>query len=390
VRCPTELELARAVGTDALAGHFAECRGCRDERDRFERAIELAREVPLKLPPPSRREEVRTAVLAQALGSHPMARLALPPKRSRRLLSLGVAIAGVAAAAAAFAFVAWPAGRDPATHLHATITAHPGARYTALSTAPDEVVRLEHGTIDVAVAPLHPGERFRVVVGDAEVEVRGTAFEVVAADDRLVSVEVKHGRVEVRPRDRTHAVLDAGAKWRAADVARAPAPSPPPAPVVAPPAPPPPRPRATPRPRVTPAPPPAPPAPPRARAPEELAYDDAWSAMRARDYARASAAFARVMLLAPDGSLVEDAAFWQAVALARGGRRTQAITAFRDFLDAHPRSPHAGEASAMLGWLLLDTGERAEAARHFRAAIGDPSKSVRASARSGLDALGER
>ena len=107
--------------------------------------------------------------------------------------------------------------------------------------------------------------------------------------------------------------------------------------------------------------------------------------MRAKDYATAATKFARVMILAPDGSLVEDAAFWQAVALARAGRRAQATTAFRDFLDAHPRSPHAGEGSAMLGWLLIDAGDRAEAGRRFRAAVDDPSKSVRDSARSGLD-----
>ena len=93
-----------------------------------------------------------------------------------------------------------------------------------------------------------------------------------------------------------------------------------------------------------------------------------------------------MLIVAPDAKLAEDAAFWYAVALARGRHGGQAITAFRDFLDAHPQSPRAGEASAMLGWLLLDAGERAEAARRFRAAADDASTAVRDSARSGLDA----
>jgi TolA-binding protein len=128
---------------------------------------------------------------------------------------------------------------------------------------------------------------------------------------------------------------------------------------------------------------------PPARAVEEIAYDEAWSAMRSKDFGRAAAAFARVMILAPDGGIAEDAMFWHAVALARGGRRGQATTAFRDFLDAHARSPHAGEANAMLGWILLDAGARGEAVRRFRAAVDDPRKSVRDSARSGLDAAGQ-
>jgi len=355
----------------------------------FDDVIALAREIPLNLPSPSRREEVRTAVLA----SHRLVRLPLPPtRRPRTTLSsasrMGVAIAGVAMAAAAVVLaVVIPRDRAaPAPHVHATITARDGARYTAISTAPDEIVRLEHGTIDVAVAPLHPGERFRVIVGDAEVEVRGTAFTVNTADDRLVSVDVHHGRVEVRPRQRPTTMLGAGEAWRAPQRAVArelleqvefelPTPTARPTRIE----------RAISSP---PSPPSAPPViEPPARAAEELAYDEAWTAMRANNFGKAATTFARVMLLAPDSSLAEDAMFWQSVALARGGKRAQAVTAFRDFLDTHPRSPHAGEASAMLGWLLLDSGEKAEAARRFRAAANDPSKAVRDSAQSGLDSL---
>jgi len=65
-------------------------------------------------------------------------------------------------------------------------------------------------------------------------------------------------------------------------------------------------------------------------------------------------------------------------------------SAFRDFLDAHARSPRAGQASAMLGWLLIDARAFDEAARRFDAASGDPDPAVRRSARAGLDALARR
>jgi TolA-binding protein len=351
------------------------------KRYSYDDAIALVREAPLNLPSPSRREEIRTAVLAMARVSLSSPTTGVRPPRRR----IGVAVAMLAAAAAVLAFIL---DAPAAPHTHATVTAPSGAHFTHGSTAPDEIVRLTDGTIDVEVAPLHTGERFRVIIGDAEVEVRGTAFEVVASADRLVSVDVRHGKVEVRPLGRPAMVLVAGGAWRAEPPKRAERP----APVEEPPPPPPtepaPKPRRAKLVEQQQTPPPLPPAATvaPARAPEELAYSDAWSAMRTKDFARAATSFARVMILAPDSGLAEDATFWQAVALARGHRRAQAITAFRDFLDAHPRSPHAGEGNTMLGWLLVDTNERAEAARRFRAAVDDPRKSVRDSARSGLEA----
>src|SRR5204862_7461014 len=59
------------------------------------------------------------------------------------------------------------------------------------------------------------GERFRVRVGAAEVEVRGTAFAVTAADDHLVAVRVEHGRVEVRPDAGAATMLSGGEAWGA-------------------------------------------------------------------------------------------------------------------------------------------------------------------------------
>jgi hypothetical protein len=55
-----------------------------------------------------------------------------------------------------------------------------------------------------------------------------------------------------------------------------------------------------------------------------------------------------------------------------------------DFLLRHPDSPRAGEVSVMLGWLLVDSGERARAEALFRAATTDPRSEVRRSAEAGL------
>ena len=122
----------------------------------------------------------------------------------------------------------------------------------------------------------------------------------------------------------------------------------------------------------------------------ERSYDQAWGALRAGDFHRAAGGFARVLLLDPDGPLVEDASFWRAVALARGQRAAEARSAFRDFLDGFGASHHAGEANAMLGWLLIDTRSYDEAAQRFTAAAGDANLTVRRSARAGLDALARR
>jgi TolA-binding protein len=358
----------------------------------LERAIELARRVDAPMPGPARVEEVRTALLAAASFEEPV-----PARGPRRWWWGGVLAAAAAVMLAVVVARSTSLGRATGAHRHGTIHAHRAAIYTPPSSSPDEIVMLHDGTIDVDVAPLHAGERFRVVVGDAEIEVHGTAFAVTARAGRLVEVVVQHGVVEVRTRDERR-TLTAGESWR--DPTRtatviAPAPVAP-APVVPAPVVPAPVAAATRAPvvRAPVVPAPAPPSPaaaepaaPALRLPEEVAYDDGWTAMRAGRFTDAASAFARVQALAPTGSLAEDAGFWYAVALARANQPALAITAFRDYLDAFPTSRRAGEASAMLGWLLVDARNSREAARRFRAAIADPDSTIRASAEAGLAAV---
>jgi len=124
-----------------------------------------------------------------------------------------------------------------------------------------------------------------------------------------------------------------------------------------------------------------------ARSAEETAYNDAWDAMRASDFDRAAAGFAHARALAPAGALADESAFWRAVALARATSSAGAAAAFRDMLRAYPASPRRGQASAMLGWLLVEGRQLEEAAVRFRAAVADPDEAVRASASQGLAAL---
>jgi TolA-binding protein len=238
-------------------------------------------------------------------------------------------------------------------------------------------VRLVDGTLTVQVEPLARGERFRVVTAGGEVEVVGTAFDVTAEGDRLVGVRVMHGVVRVKDAGGRTQVLEAGDLWQPA--ARRDAV------LIGPPAPEPALEPARPAPRqiqkqIDP-PPPAP-----GRSEGQKAFDDAWSALRAERFDEAAGAFARAAATGA-GRMAEDAGYWQAVALARAGQSAKAARAFESFLGAWPGSTRAGEASAMLGWILFDARDYQGAARRFRAAVTDPSARVRKSAADGLNAI---
>jgi TolA-binding protein len=387
--CPNELELARAAseGSSAeLAAHLAACATCARAVEADREAIALARRIAVRVPAPEQCEEMRTSILAAGAAI----RSAPPARRTRAWVVAGT----LAAAAATLGFVLVPRGDGHVAFAnHGTVQPHGGARYAASALAPDEIVTLHDGAIDVEVSPLPPGSRFRVVTADSEIEVRGTAFEVSAQLGRLTGVIVRHGLVEVRVHGGAPRLLATGETWSAPPAITAEAAAPAPTDVVvvvgqrviATPAPA----RRAPRiaATVAPAPGAAPPARPE-RSPQDLAYDAAWVAMRAGDFGKAATTFARVGILDPDGPLAEDASFWYAVALARA-KRTEAMSAFRELLDRYPRSSHVHEASAMLGWILVDAHVPDEAERRFRAALAARSPKVRESARAGLAALGK-
>jgi TolA-binding protein len=459
-RCPDPVDLARAAseqreGDDA---HLSACGSCRAEVEAQRRFLALARGLPAPAPGAERVEAVRSAVLAAAC--------APPPPRRAWWRSTG-AIFAAAAAVALLLAGGWlsrrghvnghestpaagvrgdrtegaEAGRAGPERTESTLAAlqrgppelraaivqpHPGARHTQTAGPPDQIVRLSEGTLTVSVAPLGPGERFRVLVGRAEVEVHGTAFDVTARANRLVEVRVLRGRVAVRPEGRGAVLLSPGERWGPpAEAAPAPGPTPAPAPAEAP-SEQPPRVKASarpvfiarseprtvpaakaPEPRVLEA--PAPSVEARAAVPAcqaadrevsspteveaeeqgptpaEAAFEQGFALLRSGEPAQAALSFDRAARAAGGEGIGEDASYWRAVALGRAARPTEAARAFRHFLGAFPDSNRSGEAEAMLGRLLLSQGDAAGARRLFEAASGDAAPRVRKAALHGLE-----
>lgn len=405
--CPSDHELSRAFSETAdarLSSHLRTCARCSAEWTSLEQLATLGAALPASPASSLDREELRTEILSRA-ATAPRASAAKTATGWRPLTAVAIG------AAAAIAFVVWslpdasrapaPAGRAStvaAAALRATVSPAAGARFERLGAQPDETVRLVDGTLDVEVARLGRGERFRVLTADAEVEVRGTRFQVTAARGQLLLVHVTHGRVEVRQGAGPTAVLGVGEDWTRANAARASVElgaldrgSPAVAVVAA-------SLRSTPRvqpvralPAV--AGPVAPTGAEQSAAPvgaDVLAFDEGWTALRAGDASAAAEAFDRAMSANPRGPIAEDASFWHALALGRAGRRASAAQAFASFLGRFEASARAGEASAMLGWLLLEDGDLAGAERRFAAARDDSVPAVSSSARAGLEEIARR
>jgi TolA-binding protein len=398
--CPPARVLSREFtldisgrGNRRIRDHVGVCPACAAEWRALERLRELARGLPAAGASPAELEGVRTVLLVDSR----------PARAGRGKPLLWVLISAVAAAVAlaslhprARKVGASSTGRPGAvarptsTRGERRGTVHPnsGAVFATLGGQPDEVVRLRDGSIGVEVEPLAEHERFRVVTGDAEVEVRGTSFVVAAVGDRLRDVSVVHGRVVVRPHGGEAATLGSGQRWTAAEPAPAPAPERPVARGAAT------RPVARRKQALGPA---------AAKAvagrtslatpalsAAEIAFADGWQALRSQRFSQAASAFARASAAAGGAPLAEDAWFWKAVCEARVPRPAEARASLAAFIERFPRSPRVGEASAMLGWILLDGGRLDEAARQFTFAARDPSDEVRQSAQAGLEQVAAR
>ena len=382
-RCPPGWKLTRFVSEgaadDALEAHLAGCHRCAGERGRL---LELADHAALLRAPAEMSAASRQAISARLLGG------AATAHRAARRPRLAVALACAAAATASVAIaVAMSTGaRDvrpgdqvqaapaPAPASRASVRAVGAARFVRVQAPPDEIIRLDEGTIVLEVAPLPRGERFRVQTNDGVVEVRGTRFEVSASDHSLVSVSVSKGRVEVQSQAGALAVLDPGDEW-----VRGPAPEPPAAapassaslqvsPKLA---------AAAAKLPIQPA------AREQATRAVKTSFDRAWSLLRQGHAREAAALFADVERAARDQGTQEDALYWRAVATARTGDGTEARRLFVALLKRFPRASRSGQAATALGWLLLDSGDTSEAARAFERAMNDPSPAIRASAAEG-------
>ena len=396
--CLNPEQLTRAafdVGASRLLGHAGKCPHCAASL----RALSELRSVAQQLPDGAPTEEAADAVLAQILAAD----LKEAPPR-RRPASKAVLHALVAASlflSIGIAFALFHTHQD-AAHLHqdwskivrnrkahrATVHPNPGAKFSIAAGQPDEIVRLTGGAITVHVDKLHAGERFRVVTGNAEIEVRGTTFDVRADHDQLTSVRVISGEVAVRPHRQPEVLLHPGERWPSVESALPPLPEAE-APSVA---------EAeqdevirrlhphksdvpsddaqSPQTEAS-----------KARKAAEAAFNEGWSAYNVGNYRQAAHRFDDAFAADPRSGFAEDAMFWKAVALDHVHNERRAAQALSFFIATYPESRRIPEASAMLGWKALDSGDTKQARALFIRAQKSPSERVRNSAAQGLERL---
>ncbi|MFO0728244.1 MAG: FecR domain-containing protein [Myxococcota bacterium] len=388
--------------------HVRSCANCRARRASLARAIEVARGLPVLEPSPEVLERGRAGVLGQ-LG--PGAPVSVRPRRW--------ALWGLAAAAALLIVLLGtlrspgkadaPVARAAVRLLEESQFEHEVTQ-AAQGTLQEEVVRLHQGQLELKVAKLSSEERFRVVSGDAEVEVRGTAFQVAVNQDRLKSVRVLEGVVVVRVRGEPAVWLERGGSWSAP--AEAPPPesgevetrSPPPhafpdaprsaqgrsappkleRPALPPPAAPGPAPLSAEDASIAPedaAPPPdeTPPIPPDAGAlpvasaapiaapppvvdldRAEQEFKTGWSLLRGGRPEQAVPHLEAAQRLAGDDGLAEDAGYWFAMAL--DSAKQPATAALQSFLERYPNSSRWDAVALLLAQHHLEDGhaERAK------------------------------
>jgi TolA-binding protein len=383
--CPRPIELSRAlvVGIDdQLRAHLDGCLRCSAEVESHAAVVGETHYLPIVEPTHEHARGVRAALLASAR---------TPAAVPRSRLVWGFATAGALAAAAVLAFVLVRPQPAPVVS-HATVLPHAGAALMRVDSGSDETVRLAHGTLTVKVAKADR-QRFRVVTGDAELDVQEAAFDVSVDRDHLSAVRVIYGRVEIRAQGAEPRVLSAGERWdielartepvedlvQIAEEADAPAISEPAKPI---------RKHKAPQRALSEKPAPPVSSPARPKRPIEVLFEEGWSTLAAGDAATAASIFERAAQAAPKDPLAEDAWFWRASALARA-KSSSAAGALDAFLARYPSSPRVGEASAMLGWLTIDNDlDRAE--RLFNLAVKDRVAAVRASATKGLTAIAQR
>ncbi len=240
------------------------------------------------------------------------------------------------------------------------VEAEEGTRFTLEGPRADRVVNLQAGRVHCVVVDRAPGERFRVVVGGAEVEVTGTRFDVVARGDMLSEVVVAEGEVLVRLETGAVHRLASGDRW-ARSAARAPA-------AVASSM----EPTDVPVPEMAPA-----PTPP----PVEVAFGEALARFDAADYAGAMRRFATIQ----SGPLAADARFWAAVSRVRMGRDEDALHVVEAALQAGVPTEREGMMHCLAGQLLASLGRVAKARQHLREAASDDIHPAVAACGRGLD-----
>ena len=413
-RCPPSWKLSRAFSDGAspeLALHMRRCSSCHDQWVAMEQVTAVADSLPEPILADSRKEQLG-AQLLNALSDCPTATHWPGSRRMWALLASAVVTGGLL----------WLLG-----HRHtvvassaASIHAIGAATFARMRPLPDELVRLESGTLQVDVLPLEHGQRLRIATGDAELETVDGLLDVSAIRDQLVAVRIWRGHVELRAAS-FHLSLRAGDQWSSGSytgntafaIIRNPLepssrntpigfrdPDVPSVPSVA----------ASDRtrrrgnassvrvgsatvsheeraaPRISETFRTTEPqqAPPGSASREPSSFERGWFFLRSGYPSRAVDAFREALHTRPDDGLQEDTVFWLGVAEVRAGQSLNARNTLSMFISRFPNAARSGEASAMLGWLLIDCRDFKGAKNAFQGALNDPVDSVRSSAEKGL------
>ncbi|MCX5746277.1 MAG: tetratricopeptide repeat protein, partial [Proteobacteria bacterium] len=378
---------------------------------------ELGKQLPYDRPDVERREAMRAALLVRA-------REDVPPVRGRWTTIGGAFVAGAAAAAAVALLLArspgtssptsspTPAASNAPVAQRAQIESSSAAELEHTITPAGELVRLHAGSVHLAVGDA----RVTVKTGDASIVGIG-AYDVSVHGDRLAAVVVTAGSATVTVDGQRAVFLAAGQTWTApiqtADVspivpvpvpvpssakaitadphptmeervARKPNPDPLLIPTAKPDPKPDPIPTATPKPDPIPMPTPSPdpPPPPAPVGVTGVRFAKGWDLLRAGKPGEAAIELGAAAD-AGEGDLASDARYFQAIALVRAGRKTEAERAYVQFIDRAPTSLRHGRAAVALAHLIAERGDRTSARRWYESALADVDPGVVASARAG-------
>ena len=187
------------------AEHLLECAPCRDaleDSPPLAEAMRVLRETPAL--PADRQRAVEQRLVASLTTAprrrHPWALAAVP-----------LALAALWLLAPRWAAKLAPV-KAPAPVSHAAAEVEAGARVETLQKGKDELLTLD-GVATFRVRPLPPRHRFRVRMGDDEIEVKGTTFRLHGDAAGLREISVSEGLVEVRTRCCGTRSVGAGQRW---------------------------------------------------------------------------------------------------------------------------------------------------------------------------------
>lgn len=392
-RCPraSELDAWEQVGSGAVSSleldrHLQACVVCRERASEVRRLRALFATLPSVEIEGTRLEEMRFSLMQQT-----RRRASLVKRRPWRQL-WALPVSAWVGLLALLVIRTVQRRSEPPPEIRrdlAEIRLLPGADGRLLSVGPDETFSLLDGSAEFEVQSLHPGERFRVVVGSSVLEVRGTRFSVSSQRGQLEAVAVSEGAVLVSDEDESLLVV-AGGHWSRRPTAPADAA----APVVADAAPPArvgimatePRPvvraraRRLPNDRIL-----SPGTQPAnmPKASDEL-FREARSLLRSGRAGLASTAFDKLVTdAALDEQLRVDAVYWSAEARRENADFIGAEARAEQYLEAAPKGWHAPHAALLLGEVLLELQQPTRALHWLQRAVetGSPSVRIRAQQR---------